>query len=278
METFTRDGLVFDVRDGGPRHGEVVICLHGFPQDASSWDAVVPRLHAAGLRTLVPDQRGYSPGARPRAVRRYAMAELVDDVLALADAARVASVHLVGHDWGAGVAWEVARRHPRRVLTLTALSVPHPRAMLAAAPRSRQGARSLYMLAFQARGIEWVMAPGLADGLERAGLGHGRASHYGVRFGHRRDLAGPLAWYRALPLGLFDPATWRQPFEVTVPTTFAWGSRDPYVDRASAERCGRHVVAPYRFVELDAGHWLPENAPDAVADLVLERVAGPRWD
>ena len=71
MDTFRHQGLTFDVRDGGPAEGEVVLLLHGFPQDATSWRHVEPLLHAAGLRTLAPDQRGYSPGAAPRATAAY---------------------------------------------------------------------------------------------------------------------------------------------------------------------------------------------------------------
>ena len=84
MATFRHQGLTFDVRDGGPTEGEVVLLLHGFPQDATSWRHVEPLLHAAGLRTLAPDQRGYSPGAAPRATAAYRLPALVGDAVALA--------------------------------------------------------------------------------------------------------------------------------------------------------------------------------------------------
>lgn len=115
LSTFSRAGLTFDVQDGGPRDGAVVVLLHGFPQDSSSWELVAPRLHDAGLRTLAPDQRGYSPGASPREVSAYRGPELVADVLALMDAAGAERVHLVGHDWGGAVAWLVAQRAPHRL-------------------------------------------------------------------------------------------------------------------------------------------------------------------
>lgn len=110
---FTRDGLTFDVRDEGPLDGAGVVLLHGFPEDSSSWNRVAPLLHAHGLRTIAPDHRGYSPGARPSGVAAYHLDELVADVLALLDAVGE-PVHLVGHDWGGGVAWQVAGQHPER--------------------------------------------------------------------------------------------------------------------------------------------------------------------
>jgi pimeloyl-ACP methyl ester carboxylesterase len=122
-------GLVFDVLTVGDPAGEPVLLLHGFPQTAACWTRLTGALAGAGYRVLAPDQRGYSPGARPGAVRDYRMAELVADVLALADRARVVGpIHLVGHDWGGMVAWHLAARHPERVATLTAVSTPHPRA------------------------------------------------------------------------------------------------------------------------------------------------------
>ena len=126
MKSYHRDGLRFDVIDRGPRDGPAVVCLHGFPQDATAYDGVAPLLVERGMRVLAPDQRGYSAGARPTGRSAYALPELVADVLALLDAAGIDAAHVVGHDWGGAVAWALAGRHPDRVLSLTALSTPHP--------------------------------------------------------------------------------------------------------------------------------------------------------
>jgi len=264
---------VFDVRDSGPPDGEAVMLLHGFPEDAASYDGIAAHLQASGLRTLAPDQRGYSPGARPRGRRAYRLGLLVGDVLALLDAAGVGQAHVVGHDWGAAVAWELARRHPARVRTLTALSVPHPAAMLWAMTRSRQALRSYYMAVVQ---LPWLPERSLAGRvgslLANSGLNASDAARYDARFATPDSLTGPLNWYRALPLAGFDPEGRRAPRRVGVPTTYVWGRHDPFVDRVAAERCGHHVDGDYRFVELDADHWLPENHADAVAPLILSRV------
>ncbi|HYO18670.1 MAG TPA: alpha/beta fold hydrolase [Dermatophilaceae bacterium] len=278
MHQFAREELTFDVRDGGPSDGEVVVLLHGFPEDGGSYDAVVPALHEAGYRTLVPDQRGYSPQARPRGRWRYRLADLVADVIALLDQAGVLQAHLVGHDWGAAVAWEMARRHPDRVLTLTALSVPHLQAMAWAWRHSRQARRSSYVALFQ---IPVVVEYGLAARLERtlirSGLRPDYAAHYGQRFSTPSSLSGPLNWYRALPWAVFDGEGRRIAAVVTVPTTYIWGRRDPFIDRAAASRSERYVEADYRFVELDANHWLPENYAAEIVPLILDRLsARPR--
>ena len=124
-----RPGVRLDVRDDGPPDGEPVLLLHGFPQDGTSWSGVAPVLRRAGLRTLVPDQRGYSPGTRPRGRRAYRLELLVQDAVALLDAAGLERAHVVGHDWGGIVAWTLAAHRPERTASLTVASVPHPRAL-----------------------------------------------------------------------------------------------------------------------------------------------------
>jgi pimeloyl-ACP methyl ester carboxylesterase len=110
-------GLTLDVSVDGPSDGTAVLLLHGFPQNATEWHRVVPALHAAGLGTIAPDQRGYSAGARPAEVEAYVMKECVADAVALLDALDVDRVHVVGHDWGAVVAWRLAADFPDRVHT-----------------------------------------------------------------------------------------------------------------------------------------------------------------
>ena len=122
----TAGGMTFDVRVAGPADGEVVILLHGFPETSYEWRSQLVALAAAGYRALAPDQRGYSPGARPTAVDQYTVTALAGDVVGIADAAGAKRFHLVGHDWGAGVGWGVAGLRPDRVLSYASLSVPHP--------------------------------------------------------------------------------------------------------------------------------------------------------
>ena len=282
MEQLRRDGLVFDVTDAGPPDGEVVVLLHGWPQDRSAWQQVGERLTAEGLRVLAPDQRGYSPRARPRGAAAYRMSQLVADVLALVDASGSHRVHLVGHDWGGSVAWAFAERHPDRLHSLTVLSTPHHRAFAWALRHGGQARKSWYMLAFQLPLLpEAVLRRRLPEVLRDSGLPEEGVQRYAARFREPGAARGGLAWYRALRPRLSDlrrrgSATTTTPSPISVPTTYLWGRRDPALGRGAAERTERYVGADYRFVELDAGHWLPETHADEVAAAVLHRVHAPR--
>ena len=269
MHTFSRNGLTFEVTDTGPDDGPVVVALHGFPQDRSSWDAVTPALTAAGYRVLAPNQRGYSPGARPGRRRDYRVALLAGDVLALVEQAGAESFHVMGHDWGAVVAWFLAARHPDRVRSLVAVSVPHPTAWYASAVRSGQLFRSWYMGLFQLPVLpERLLGARRGDrlraSLRHSGLDDRHARRYAARYA---DMTGPLNWYRALPLNRE-----RLP-PVDVRTLFVWSDRDGYVSRRTAELCGRWVRGPYRYEVLNGvSHWIPEQEPDRLATLVVQHL------
>jgi pimeloyl-ACP methyl ester carboxylesterase len=266
ITSYAHAGLTFDVRDGGPADGVPVVLLHGFPQEAAGWAAVEQRLHTAGLRTLAPDQRGYSPGARPTGRREYAIDHLVGDVLALLDAAGLESAHVVGHDWGGLVAWVLAGRHPERVRSLVAVSTPHPAAMTRALRHGGQALKSWYMFAIQ---VPVLPELALRATMEPALRSTGMPAEAVARA--RRRLAGPglrgaLNWYRGMPFWIRA----RLP-RVAVPTTYLWGNRDPFLGREAALGTASFVTGDYRFVELDAGHWLPEKQAAAIAEQVLER-------
>jgi pimeloyl-ACP methyl ester carboxylesterase len=274
ITSFTHDGLVFEVRDTGPLEGPVVLLLHGFPQRASSWDAVAQRLNAAGLRTVAPDQRGYSPGARPRGRSPYRLSRLVGDVAALVEVIG-GPVHLVGHDWGAAVAWATAAARPELLHSLTAVSVPHPRAMLRALPHG-QAKASWYMAFFQ---LPWIPERALRR-LHPAPEALAAAGITAEMFGRFREeivgdgaLRGGLAWYRALPFGWDPQLTGR----VRVPTTHVWSDGDDALIRLGAELTGEYVDADYELHVLTGlGHFIPEQAPDLLAELVCARVSAVR--
>lgn len=269
MDSFPRGGLRFPVVDGGPSDGPAVVLLHGFPQSGRAFDLVVPPLRAAGLRTLVPTQRGYAATARPPRRRDYAVAETAADVLALLDAAGVDRAHLVGHDWGAAPVWQLAATAPDRVLSATVLSTPHPAAMAGALARGDQALRSWYMAFFQLPLIPELVVPRtLRRTLVRTGLPAPLADEYVAALTAPDAATGALNWYRGLPFS--RPAAGPS----RVPTTYVWGRHDFALGRRAAEHTGDRIApgVPYRFVGLDAGHWLPETEPDAVAAAILDQV------
>ena len=273
MDSFRRDGLTFDVLDAGPSDGEPVVLLHGFPQDATAWDRVAPALHQHGLRTLAPHQRGYSPMARPRGRSRYTIRETVTDVVALLDAAGLERAHVVGHDWGGIAAWALGAWHPDRVTTLTVLSVPHPAAMSRAMVTSDQALRSSYVGLFQLPVLpeRLLLARGgaaLRRMLRSGGLPADAADRYVARMREPGALSAALGWYRALPWSGSDPVG-----RVRVPTLHLWSTGDPFLGRTATEATGQFVDAPYRLEVLDdVSHWIPELAPDRVAELVTGHV------
>jgi pimeloyl-ACP methyl ester carboxylesterase len=273
VDTFRRDGMVFDVRDAGPGDGEPVVLLHGFPQDSTAFDRLSPALHTAGLRTLAPDQRGYCASARPRGRRAYRLREAVDDVLALIYDAGLRSAHVVGHDWGGAVAWALGAWHPDRVRSLTALSTPHPAAMQRKLLSSDQGLRSYYMGLFQLPVLpERLLLAGrgslLRRMLRKGGLPEELVDHYVGRMREPGALTGALNWYRALPVSLRDPVG-----TVRVPTLHVWSTGDAFLGRAATEASAEHVEGPYRLEVLDdVPHWIPELAAGRTAELITAHV------
>lgn len=271
ISTLEHAGLTFDVYDDGPADGEVVVLLHGFPDRSTTWRKVAPLLHAQGLRTLALDQRGYSTGARPRRRRDYTLTALTDDVAALIDLAG-GPVHVVGHDWGAVVAWVLAMRRADLVRTLTTISVPHPTAFLLGGPR--QFLKSWYILSFQLPRLPELFAsrPGwpFERRLSAMGMTRDEIKRFRAEIVEDGALPGGLAWYRAVPFGDRDLLRAR----VSVPTTFVWSDGDAAVSRLGAEKSGRYVDAPYRFVVVEGvSHWIPTQAPQACADAILARVS-----
>ncbi|KZB85922.1 alpha/beta fold hydrolase [Amycolatopsis regifaucium] len=275
IASFDHDGLIFDVRDTGPLDGAVVVLLHGFPQTSTSWARTAALLNERGYRTIAPDQRGYSPRARPRGRFAYRSSRLVADTVALIRAIGAGPVHLVGHDWGANVAWTTAAQRPDLVRSLTTVSVPHSTAFLRAMLTSDQLIRSYYMFFFQ---LPWL--PELAIRLQSRVLDRTLAKtgmtadqidrvHQEILVGGA--LTGGLNWYRAMFL---QPPT-SLPTRVSVPTTHVWSDGDTALSRRGAELAGQYVDGRYRLEILTGvSHWVPEEAAATLAALIDRTAAG----
>jgi pimeloyl-ACP methyl ester carboxylesterase len=272
LQQYRHAGLTFDVDDSGG-DGDVVVLLHGFPETRRSWRRVTPHLVDAGYRVVAPDQRGYSPGARPPRRRDYALPLLTEDVMALVDSVGAGRFHVVGHDWGGAVAWSLAEHHADRVASVTSLATPHPMAMVRSFVSSTQLLQSYYMFLFQLPGLpERTMRSGMTsrrfrDALTKSGLPEddADANMAMLRSGGAR---GALNWYRALPFGGRKP-----PGRISVPTLYVYGTEDMALSRKAADLTGRYVDGPYRYEVLEgASHWLPEAEADKVAPMVLEHL------
>lgn len=266
-------GLTFDVYEGGPSDGEPVLLLHGFPQDHREFDLLAPRLHEKGLRTYAIDQRGTSPGARPADVGAYRLSEPTADAVAVLDALGLESAHVIGHDWGAVVGWWLASGYPERVRTLTAVSVPHPKALgLALRVRATQRARMAYFKIFQSQVAERFLLARDGAVLRAMFKPIGRTGDKYIESMQTDPgrLTGGLNWYRA--------STGRSPDGpgiIRVPTTYVWSDKDGVVSLTAALRTRDWVGADYQMVALrGVSHWVPEQASAALADAALHRIGG----
>ncbi|MEV6796331.1 alpha/beta hydrolase [Streptomyces sp. NPDC051320] len=262
---------VFDATTAGPPEGRPVLLLHGFPQTRLAWEHQITALAAHGYRVVAPDQRGYSPGARPERPDDYCISLLVDDVLAITEELGWTTFDLVGHDWGGAVAWWTADAHPDRIRTLTVVSTPHPGALASALRTDEdQRARSHYML-------DWRETPTTENGMlahdadKLRTLYAGRipqtsADAYVRHLSQPGALTAALNWYRSgrpeRAIGTID-----------VPTLYVWSTEDTAFGPAAAQETGQWVKAPYRFETLQGiSHWIPEEAPETLNRLLLEHL------
>ena len=270
------NGYRFDAIAAGPADGDVVLCLHGFPQFADAWTPVLETLGAAGFRAVAFDQRGYSPGARPAGIAAYAMPHLVADVIAVADKLGATRFHLIGHDWGGAVAWAVAGAHADRLKTLTVLSTPHSEALTAAIRSDPdQQTRSGYMLMFRApEGVAetYLLGDEAANlrAVYKGKVAPGQIDSIVERLGDGGALTPALGWYRAM-------ADNPRVGQIIVPTLFVWGDEDQALGRTAALATARHVEGPYRFEIVEGGsHWLIDERPDAIIALIAPHLHAPR--
>jgi pimeloyl-ACP methyl ester carboxylesterase len=247
--------------------GDPVLLLHGWPDSSALWRAQVPALTAAGYRVITPDLRGFGRSARPEGKENYKLATSVADVAAVLDAVAAPAAHVVGHDWGAGVAWLSAMFLPERVRTLTAVSVPHP----AAPDTVRQREMAWYQLFFQFEEVaeatlrynDWAALRELAPDYRDIGRAIEDLSRPGA-------LTASLNWYRA-NLAPRMPGPRRSLPPVSAPTLGIWSDGDRALDGARMRASGELVDGPWRYAEIaGASHWIPLDAPDELSALLLD--------
>lgn len=261
-------GGTFDAVAAGPRHGRKVLLLHGFPEFGIEWDHQLRALAAAGYRAVAPDQRGYSPGVRPTGIENYQLDYAVGDVRAMADALGWHRFDLVGHDWGAAVAWIAAAKYARRVRSLTAVSVPHLGAFAEALRTDpAQQEASKYM--------EFFRQPApipensiLASGPPKLpGVPPEKCAEYFRRLSQPGALTAALNWYRANDFTGYEQ-------RVAVPTLFIASTNDPMVAPSGVEATRNWVTGPYRLENLAGiGHNVPEQAAETTTALLLAHLA-----
>jgi pimeloyl-ACP methyl ester carboxylesterase len=249
--------------------GRPVILLHGFPDSRRLWRHQVPALVDAGFRVIVPDQRGYGRSDHPTDVEAYALPFLAGDVVAVLDDCGVERAHVVGHDWGAAVAWTVACFLPDRVDHLVVMSVGHPSAYAASGLEQRE--KSWYMLLFQFEDVaeQWLTADGWRN--FREWMPHPDADATIADVEATASLTTGLNWYRANvpPASLVGPPLELPP--VAAATMGIWSTGDAHLLEAQMIGSAEHVSGPWRYERLDGpGHHLQLEQPDTVNHLLLD--------
>jgi len=270
----TGSGLTFTADVAGPASGPLVLLLHGFPESRYSWRAALPALAAAGYRAVAPDQRGYSPGARPDPadLANYAFDRLIADAIEIVAAAGHDGkrFHLVGHDWGGQVSWGVAGRHPERLASLTILSRPHPSSFRRALQKEGgdQKNRSRHHRAFLEPDTAKLLladnARRLREGLFGQGVPAAALEEHLSVLGNPEALEAALAWYRSNKGLAADIGT------IAVPTLYIWGDVDATVGPDAAYGTAEFVAPSFAMEVLpNVGHFVMDQAPAKATDLLL---------
>ena len=265
------NGVRLHVVLAGDPLGKPLILLHGFPEFWYGWRHQIPALDAAGFRLIIPDQRGYNLSDKPEGIRAYNLDNLVEDVLGLADHFGYDRLDLVGHDWGAVVAWEAAITVPQRIQRLAILNVPHPAVMSAYLAKSpAHMLKSWYIVSFQIPGLadrllrmrDWAALEGLLAGSGKSRTFDSRELvEYRKAWSQPGALTAMINWYRALVC--YRPATPKDP-RVHQPVLILWGKRDIALSYAmvspSMDLCDQGRLTVFD----EATHWVQHDEPSQV--------------
>jgi epoxide hydrolase 4 len=284
-EEFIRtNGVQLHTVMAGPQSGPPVILLHGFPEFWRGWVKQLPALVDAGFRVIIPDQRGYNLSDKPPGVKAYRLRELVNDVSGLIDVLDYEKVNLVGHDWGAVVAWMMAIWHPERIRRLGIMNAPHPAVMRRFLMRDfEQMRRSSYVFYFQ---LPWLPEAGLRRdnwrGAEYALRGSGKIhtfsnediEKYKEAWSQPGAMTAMINWYRAAVRYQSQPT---KDMRVKVPTLMMWGMKDFALSHRMARPSMDYVDEGNLILFPESTHWVQHDAAEEVnhylTDFLLDKMS-----
>jgi pimeloyl-ACP methyl ester carboxylesterase len=262
MRRINSDGVELSLLDEG--QGSAVLLLHGFPDSARLWRHQMPTLTDAGFRVVAPDLRGFGASDKPTDVSDYRIGRSVADMVAVLDELQIDRAHVVGHDWGAAVAWALALMAPDRVDRLVAMSVGHPGVKRNLAQREK----AWYSLLFQFEEAEAILQQN-----DSALLREWAASHPDFDL-DSFDLTAGLNWYRANlhPRRELDPPRALPP--VKADTLGLWSTGDAYLLERGLTESAAHVEGSWRYERIEnAGHWMQLDQPERINALLLDFLA-----
>jgi pimeloyl-ACP methyl ester carboxylesterase len=263
------------VAEAGPDSGPAVILLHGFPEFWFGWRHQIDALADAGFHVIVPDQRGYNLSDKPKAIEDYDLDPLARDITGLADVLGIEQYALVGHDWGAGVAWWIAQQNPKGLRRLAIMNAPHPalwRRAMGADPVQRKLSRYVRLLGVPVLPEMLVRAgryKSLSDAISESTrpMSDDERNEYRKAWSQVGALTGMINWYRAILRRRFDapPAS-----NIGVPTQIIWGARDRYASLSLAEPSKALCVRANLIVFDEATHWVQHDEALRVNTMLLE--------
>ncbi|MFK7797872.1 MAG: alpha/beta fold hydrolase [Aureispira sp.] len=271
------NNLTFDCRTTGNKENKLVLLLHGFPETSYMWRNLMSDLSAEGFYCVAPDLRGYSKGACPKGKKQYSLDKLTKDVIDIANALGKSTFHLVGHDWGSAIGWQVVHDYSDRILSWSGLSVPHLQAFgKAIVDNEEQQKMSQYIKMFQfpflpERNIrknnfklfKTLWSSSEADELET----------YLKVFENPQQLTASLNYYRSNYKLLKKAAKSQILGNINVPTLFIWGKNDPAIGAYSVQESHQYIKGDYEYLELDAGHWLLQTQYNSIKEHLLKHIS-----
>lgn len=264
--------LEFDCRVSGDKQNELIILLHGFPETSYMWIDLMKKLSSLGFYCLAPDMRGYSENACPKGVKHYTIDKLRQDILNIADAVNKDKFHLIGHDWGAGIGWNIVYNNKNRIISWTGLSVPHNKAFRKAIKLDAEQKR-------KSRYIKWFLLPFIPEMMLRKNdfekfrklwkhSSPEELENYLSVFRRRQTLTAALNYYRA-NIGRGRNQTIGN---IEIPTLFIWGNRDLAVGAFAVKFNEKYITGDYNFKEVNGGHWLMQTNYTEVESEIVHHV------
>ena len=266
------DELTFTCRVSGMENdGEAVILLHGFPETSRMYYDLIPVLVSEGFKVVAPDQRGYSPGARPSKISDYSIDKLSQDVIDIADAFQFEKFHLIGHDWGSAVGWVTVAFHSDRVISWTALSVPHLDAFFEAMNNNPEQQRKsqyikffkkpilpeFYFSIFGYKYLRDIWRKSSKEEIEK----------YLEVFKQKGALKASLNWYRA-NMKNDDKSIG----DIAAPTLIIYGLKDMAIGEKSVDESEKYLKGDYKIEKLESGHWLIQESFEAVSKSIINHL------
>jgi pimeloyl-ACP methyl ester carboxylesterase len=268
-------GLKLHIAQAGPETGPLVLLLHGFPESWMTWKDVMRPLAQAGFWVWAPDQRGYHLSDKPKGIASYRIEKLEADILALIHSAGRKKAFLVGHDWGGGVAWSLAARHPQVVEKLFVVNCPHPQVLLKNLVHNlTQIKKSWYMFFFQLPILPELYLrknrfSSLVKIFEKKVYPAQDMAEYQEAWSQPGALEAMVNWYRAMRY----PPGGQRLTKIGVPTMLVWGRQDPFLGEELAEAsislcASQGIPGKLEWID-DASHWVPREKPMELAQMMI---------